>query len=312
LEKTGTVRGVIFEIERFAVHDGPGIRTVIFFKGCNLRCAWCANPESQTLYPELGYKQELCIHCLRCIGACPIGNLSEYKGILSILDTSRCNECDLCVETCPQNALVMFGKYITVDDLIGIILKDKDFYRESNGGVTFSGGEPLLQIDFLETILKECRQYNIHTAIETAGCIDYKHFKRINKYVDLYLYDIKNIDPDGHKRYVYGPNDIIMRNLQKLNKDKKKNIVRVPLIPGFNDSKAYIEKLFDFCKDLVDLISVHFLPYHELGKPKYKWTGRAFTPLFSKYTKRSLERKLKEIQSISENYGISINIGGLE
>jgi pyruvate formate lyase activating enzyme len=311
-EKLGAVRGLVFDIERFAIHDGPGIRTVVFFKGCNLNCVWCSNPESKTPYPEVGYKKELCIHCLRCMNACPVGNISEQNESISLFDVKRCGECSLCVDACTQNALVKFGKYYTVEELIEIVMKDMDFYQESNGGVTFSGGEPLLQIDFLDSILKDCKRHDLHTAIETAGCVEYECFDRINEYVDLYLYDIKNLGPDIHRKYTRKSNDVIFQNLIKLDDDGKETIARVPLIPELNDSKIYIVNLFKFLINMRNLVSVHFLPYHELGKPKYEWVKQIFTPVFSKYTKKTLDRKAKEINDINRNFNLTLIFGGLE
>ena len=197
-------------------------------------------------------------------------------------------------------------------ELIELVLRDKDFYLQSGGGVTFSGGEPLLQIDFLAEALKACQNNGIHTAIETAGNVNYERFERINEYVNLYLFDIKNLDSVLHQRYTGCSNTRILENLKKLDVAGKEFIARIPLMPGYNDSPAYLEILFSHLSEYENLRSVHILPYHELGKSKYLWLNLPFEKVFPKYSKSEFEKKTEEIHRANLPFGMPLTIGGLE
>ncbi len=244
-------KGKIFNIQRFAVSDGPGIRTTVFFKGCNLRCKWCHNPESQS--PEtqwLLYKNK-CIGCGRC------ENLTE-------------NDTDF---ICFQGARELCGKEYTADEVLREILKDKRFYENSKGGVTFSGGECMLQIDFLEELMKRCKENGIHTAVDTAGHIPYEFFERIIPYTDLFLYDVKCFDSKSHKQYTGVENELILENLGKLLATDKSVYIRIPVIEGVNDSTEEMKSIKTFLDEHGKPEKVELLPYHALGESKYEAMG---------------------------------------
>ena len=241
-------KGKIFNIQRFSVSDGPGIRTTVFFKGCNLRCAWCHNPEGQKTETEwLMYKNK-CIGCGRC------ENLTEK-------DTDF---------ICFQEARELCGKEYTLEEVMREILKDKAFYDNSGGGVTFSGGECMLQIEFLEEILKECKKHNIHTAVDTAGHVPFEYFERIFACTDLFLYDVKCFDRDKHEKYTGSPNDRILDNLGKLLRSGAPVLIRIPVISGVNDTAEEMLKIKNFLKSHGAPVGTELLPYHPLGESKYE------------------------------------------
>ena len=255
------MKAEIFNIQRFSVNDGPGIRTTVFFKGCNLHCAWCHNPESQSPKAEMMFYKNRCAGCGKCKETCP----NELK---------RCDLCGKCTFYCPNEAREICGKEYTAKELMHEILKDKAFYDNSNGGVTFSGGECMLQIDFLLQILKECKKAGLHTAIDTAGHVPFEHFERIIPYVDLFLYDVKCFDGEKHKLYTGVGNGLILENLKRLLNLGASVWVRIPIIPTVNDSDyeiRAIKKYLDLCPAPK---KVEFIPYHAWGEQKYAALGR--------------------------------------
>lgn len=233
-------------MERNSFVDGPGIRTTVFFKGCNLKCAWCHNPESQSTKPQIMFHENKCTRCGRCAN-------------LTVNDTNF---------ICFNDAKEICGKEYTSDEVLTEILKDKTFYENSNGGVTFSGGECMLQIDFLCEILKKCKENEIHTAIDTAGNVPWSCFERILKYTDLFLYDIKLFDSEKHIKYTGADNKVILDNLRKLFKSDAKVWIRIPIIGGVNDSAEEMVKIKNFLKQYKPL-KIDLLPYHDLGTHKY-------------------------------------------
>ena len=251
----------IFDIERASYVDGPGIRTTVFFKGCNLRCAWCHNPESQSRAPQMMFYQNKCTGCGKCKEKCPYG-----------LD--ECRLCGKCTFYCPHDAREICGKEYTLDEVLGEILKDRAFYESSGGGVTFSGGECMLQIDFLEEILKKCKENGIHTAVDTAGHVPYEHFERIIPYTDLFLYDVKCYDSEKHKEYTGVGNELILENLAKLLRFAKSVWVRIPIIPDVNDTEEEISAISRFLKENGKPEKVELLPYHAMGEHKYGALGK--------------------------------------
>lgn len=251
------MKGVIFNIERNSFVDGPGIRTTVFFKGCNLKCAWCHNPESQNHKAEIMFYRDKCIGCGKCSEICP----SNMK---------NCVLCGKCCLYCPTDSRIICGETLSADEILKVLKKDVAFYESSGGGVTFSGGECMLQIEFLEELLRKCRENGIHTAVDTAGCVPYEYFERILPYTDLFLYDVKCITEKKHIEAVGVTNRKILDNLTRLSvASPQKIIIRVPLIPGFNCDSAEIRKIADFISTL-DVKSVEILPYHRLGESKYK------------------------------------------
>ena len=252
--------GMIFDIERSSLVDGPGIRTTVFFKGCNLRCEWCHNPESQHSAPQLLFYRNKCTGCGTCRAKCP-----------NRLET--CEACGECAVFCPTHARELCGKDYTVDRLLGEVIKDKLFYESSGGGVTFSGGECMLQLDFLSEMLKKCKENGIHTAVDTAGCVPYSSFERILPDTDLFLYDIKCHDSERHKRYTGVENALIKENLGRLLRAGKPVWVRIPIIPDVNATVEDMRAIKQFLDSCGKPERVELLPYHAMGEHKYEALG---------------------------------------
>ena len=255
------MKATIFNIERNSYFDGPGIRTTVFFKGCNLRCAWCHNPESQSPKPQMMFFKNKCTGCGKCKEKCP-NNLE------------LCELCGKCTLYCPHDAREICGKEYTVDEVMREILKDKAFYDNSGGGVTFSGGESMLQIDFLEELLKACKQNGIHTAIDTAGHVPYESFESVLPYTDLFLFDVKCYDSDKHKKYTSASNELIFSNLRKLLKTNKTVWVRIPIIPTVNDTEEEMLAIKSFLYSCRAPKKIELLPYHSMGEHKYIALGK--------------------------------------
>ena len=250
------MKAQIFDIERNSFVDGPGIRTTVFFKGCNLNCGWCHNPESQSQKPQIMFYKDKCVGCGKCKEICPNNFL-------------KCDFCGKCTIYCPADARKICGKTYTVEDVFGEIIKDKHFYENSNGGVTFSGGECMLQIDFLFEILKKCKENNIHTAIDTAGNVPFHYFEKIMDYTDLFLYDIKCFSKELHKKGTGISNEQILSNLKKLSNNFNGDIIiRIPVIGGFNDNIDEMLRIKEFLNN-IKYTSVEVLEYHKMGEGKY-------------------------------------------
>lgn len=263
--------GTIFNIQRYSVHDGPGIRTTVFFKGCPLRCWWCHNPESQSHTREIMFSMERCIGCGSCTRNCLHGAIGVKDG-KAIIDREDClfpNECDQCFQSCPTNAIELIGRKIGINEVMKEIQKDLIFYDQSGGGVTFSGGEPLSQLEFLSNLLDSCKREGIHTVVDTSGYISWEKLSHIAPKVDLFLYDIKLINNDKHKKYTGVCNNLILENLIKLSKGNNKIFVRIPIIPGINDDEKNIIETGEFLSKL-NIAQVNLLPYHNIGLNKYK------------------------------------------
>ncbi len=250
----------IFDIERNSYVDGPGIRTTVFFKGCNLRCAWCHNPESQSAKLQMMFYKNKCTGCGKCKEKCPY-------------HLEQCDFCGKCTLYCPHDAREICGKEYTVDEVLREIIKDKAFYEASGGGVTFSGGECMLQFEFLAEILKACKENGIHTAVDTAGNVPFERFEQIIPYTDLFLYDVKCYDSDKHRQYTGVGNELILENLKKLLAMGKSVWVRIPIIPTVNDTAEEMQSI----KFLLDSYGVperiELLPYHAMGEHKYAVLG---------------------------------------
>lgn len=266
-----SLTGNIFNIQRFSIQDGPGVRTTVFFKGCNLHCRWCHNPESHRAPSELLFQSEKCILCGNCVKACRQLAHTLVKNTHQI-DRSQCTACGSCTEVCLTNALTLAGVEITVDEVLQEVQKDCPLYRFSGGGMTVSGGEPLLQGAFVKELLTAAKSQNIHTAIETAGCVPYKEFIRLTGLVDLYLYDIKGFWEKNHKNNTGHSNRIILDNLKRLS-ESARIFVRMPLIAGINDSCQELQETADFLSKLSGVEKIELLPYHSLGEKKYNSLG---------------------------------------
>ena len=269
------MKGVIFDIERTSYVDGPGIRTTVFFKGCNLRCAWCHNPESQSPTPQMLFYKSLCTECGKCKEKCP--NSLE-----------RCDLCGKCTIYCPHSAREICGGEYTTDEVLNTLLKDKALYENSGGGVTFSGGECMLQIDFLTELLVTCKKNGIRTAVDTAGHVPFESFERVIPYTDLFLYDVKCLDSDKHKRYTGVENTLILNNLKKLLTSNRPLWIRIPIIPTVNDSQEELMAIKSFLELYGTPEKIELLPYHDMGQHKYAAIGKA-TQSFSVPSKEKID-----------------------
>ena len=264
------VSGTVFNIQHYSIHDGPGIRTNVFFKGCPLRCLWCSNPESQQPIPQLMFRADHCTGCGACISVCPVSAISFRDPVVQN-DRTLCTGCGACVEVCPNEAREIIGMTTTAGAVFDEVAQDTLFYAE-DGGVTLTGGETLAQPAFASAILRLCRQAKIHTAIETCGFADWNVLADVLQYTDLVLYDLKEMDPIRHKEYTGVDNDWILENLKMVNDRMDCEIwVRVPIIPGYNDDKENLLATARFVKDnLQKCTQIHLLPFHRLGEGKYE------------------------------------------
>jgi len=268
--------GVVFNIMRFAVSDGPGIRTTVFLKGCPLRCQWCHNPESQLPRPELILRPDRCIRCGACLDACEHGAIRRDDDGAVVTIREACVTCGRCVEVCCSGARELAGREMTADEVIGEICRDTVFYDESGGGATFSGGEPLLQHDFLLALLRGCRDRGIHTAVDTSGYAAPAVIDAVARRADLFLYDLKLFDEERHRRFTGGSNRLILDNLRRLVAGGAHVVVRLPLIPGVNDHEENIRQIGAFVASLGGVAQIDVLPYHDTGLAKYDRLGKAY------------------------------------
>ncbi len=270
-------RGTIFNIQRFSIHDGPGIRTTVFFKGCPLSCPWCSNPESIHPYPEIMLREANCIRCGNCVKACPIG-ASTITDDQRVINFARCNQCLRCVEVCNARAIERMGQWSSVEEILATVMRDAGYYQSTGGGLTLSGGEPLRQWRFARELAKAARANGIHVALDTSGYASWEALSSVIQYVDLVLYDLKHIDSDLHRLHTGVPNRRILTNLEALLRDTKVSVwIRIPVIPGFNHSMEAITAIGYYLKTLDRPVEkVSLLPYHSYGAGKYPALGRAY------------------------------------
>ena len=266
--------GMVFDIQRMSLHDGPGIRTSVFLKGCPLVCAWCHNPESQKREAELFYKPEKCIHCGRCTGTCEVHTL---KNSVHEFRRERCSGCLSCTDVCPAGALERSGVNMTVGDVMDVILRDRAFYEVSGGGVTITGGEPLMQFDFALELAGACKDKGLHVCVDTSGCYSHKEsVEQLISVVDLFLFDIKETDSARHCRYTGATNDVILSNLDYLDKSGCNIDLRCPVIPKYNDRIDHFDKIALLANSLQHVCRISVVPYHPLGRNKCEWLGRRY------------------------------------
>ncbi|MBN2206455.1 MAG: glycyl-radical enzyme activating protein [Candidatus Aminicenantes bacterium] len=257
--------GVVFDVQRYALHDGPGIRTTVFLKGCPLRCLWCHNPEGQLGDPELVVRPERCLaECRACLSACPEKAIRKKAGRVRV-DAGACRSCGACAEVCPTGALELAGRRISAADAVAEAARDAVFFEESGGGVTFSGGEPLAQPEFLEEMLKACRDRGLATAVDTCGYVPYEILERIEPLTDLFLYDLKVMDAAKHLKLTGADNALILDNIKRLVRSGARVVVRIPVVPGVNDDEDNIVRTAAFLKSLDSPPPVRLLLYHRLG-----------------------------------------------
>jgi len=265
--------GRIFDIQRFSIHDGPGIRTTVFLKGCPLRCKWCQNPEGLSLAPRLSWVLEKCIACGECVGVCPERALARRGDGKAVVDWSRCNACGVCVPVCNAKALEIAGREASVEEIMAVVVRDRDYYEASGGGLTLSGGEPLFQPEFTEALLRAAKAQSLHCCVETCGYAEWGVFERLLPFVDLFLYDYKETNPELHNRFTGKSNEQIVKNLRALHGAGANILVRCPMIPEYNARKEHLDGIAALTRELPNLKGVEVLPYHRLGQAKLKRFG---------------------------------------
>lgn len=300
-----SIEGIIFDIKRYSIHDGPGIRTTVHMKGCPLSCWWCHNPESQSMIPSVLFREERCIACGSCIKACPNGAISVKGGAL-LTDEGLCTGCGECCRVCPSEARELCGKKYTVDELMNMLRKDEPFFRDG-GGVTFSGGEPLMQPEFLIEALKACKTEGYHRAVDTCGFVDMRTILEVAEYTGLFLYDIKHMNPIQHKKYTGVDNVLILKNLEAISEAGASINIRYPFMPGINTDDETINAIGKFVSKLKGITGVNILPYHTAAKGKHnRWHMDYKLPDLLPPTANQTARAFK----ILESYGLKVHIGG--
>jgi pyruvate formate lyase activating enzyme len=298
-------KGTLFNLQRFAVNDGPGIRTTLFFKGCPLRCTWCHNPESQLSEPQILYFANRCIECGDCIKLCPNGALEQSKHVET--DAEKCALCGECCDACGANAREIAGREMDVTQAMHEIIKDSAFFQQSGGGVTFSGGEPLAQSDFLLALLQRCNEDGIHSTVDTCGYAAWTIMQKAAELTNLFLYDLKIMDDARHIKYTSISNKIILENLRRLARLNTSIIVRVPIIPGITDDEDNLSQIVEFVSQLSAVRSVDLLPFHNIAAEKYRRLGQHFA---LEEIAPTSEKKLTKICQLFRAAHIPVSIGG--
>lgn len=267
------IRGIVFDIQKFAVHDGPGIRTTVFLKGCPLSCLWCHNPESQEIQMEISFQPDRCVGCGWCFQACQV-HAHRMAGGKHILDRTQCIRCGKCAEQCYADACTVIGKEMTADEVLAEVLKDKAFYETSGGGMTVSGGEPIIQFEFTRELFRAAKQAGLHNCIETCGFAPFELYRKILPNVDIFLYDLKETNPDRHQEYTGVPLQPILNNLTALDNAGARIVLRCPIIPGLNDHDAHFHAIAKIARRHPHISEINLMPYHPLGKSKLHRIGK--------------------------------------
>ena len=304
VQRQSQLGGWIFNIQRYSINDGPGIRATVFFKGCPLRCLWCSNPESQELSPQLLFFEASCVKCYRCVQVCPAGATTRGPDGKIEINRELCKACGACVEACLSDARTISGKFMKLEEVLDIIKRDIPFYRKSGGGVTASGGEPTYQPDFLRELFRQCQNSGLHTALDTCGYVRWQVLQKILEYVDLVLFDIKHMDPEIHRRFTGIDNQLILENARRIARKRKPMIMRMPLIPGNNDSPENIKSVAEFMNQM-GLQKIDLLPYHRLGVSKYRRMGKEYQ---LSEVKSYNEEEVQRIKGLFESYGLEVSI----
>jgi len=273
------MKGVVTSVQRFCLQDGPGIRTTVFFKGCPLKCLWCSNPENQISGSQLALIDDICFSeaCIDCVLVCKDKVIRKTKYGITFRH-KRCSLCEECIRVCPKSNLKIIGQILTPNELILEVLKDKDFYFHSRGGVTLSGGEPLFQFHFCYEFLKKCKEHYLHTIVDTSGAVEWETIGTAEKYTDIFFVDLKHVDNHIHQKYVGANNQVIIKNIEKMSNEfpPEKVVLRIPFIPTVNTDNASIEKIAKFIKKLNVPWKIQLLPYHCLAERKYRLMGRQY------------------------------------
>ena len=298
--------GQVFNIQRFSVHDGPGIRTAVFLKGCPLACAWCHNPEGISLQPEILATPSRCIGCGQCVAACPQG-LPCPRQSPTDEDTERCLLCGACVDACPTEARQRVGRSMSVAEVVEVVSKDRIFYDDSGGGVTYSGGEPLRQAPFLRAALETCQAIGLHTAVDTCGLAAEEDLLSVAEVTDLFLFDIKMIDDSRHRRFTGVSNRLILSNLEALGRAEQRIWVRVPVIPGINDEVENLLATAELAASIPSVERMCLLPYHSLGENKSRTLDRESTV---PDLKAPTPDRMQYLVEVVEAAGVTARIGG--
>jgi pyruvate formate lyase activating enzyme len=296
--------GSVFDIRRFAIHDGPGIRTTVFLKGCPLLCAWCHNPEGLAAEPEPVLRSGRCLRCGACVDACGHGAVA-WQEESPVTDRQLCVRCGNCVDACPTGAREIAGRTLTVDEVLAEVERDRPFYLESQGGMTVSGGEPLHQPEFLLALMSEARARGLHTALDTSGYGPWAALDHVRPFVDLFLYDLKLVDDARHRRYTGVSNASILANLRALSAAGHRIVLRMPVLTGVNDDDDNVRAAAVLAAGLEGLERVALLPYHPLGADKYPRVGRSEAPACRTPT----PARLQEIAAILRGYGLTVGTG---
>lgn len=296
----------ITNIQHFNVHDGPGIRTVVFYQGCPMKCKWCQNPETISLKPRMMFQPELCIGCRACADACTNGAIG-IKETAVIYDPGKCRLCRKCETECYTQARTISSREMTLDEVYEEVMKDEVVYKRSGGGVTISGGEPLLQIDFNIELFRRLKEAGVGTAVETAGNVPREYLDRIAGYVDTFLFDFKLFHKEKHEEWTGVDNTRIKENLNHVCNIHPNVVVRIPLIPTVNDTDEEFTSMMEFVNNLKRINSVHILPFHNFGANKYFMLGEQYELM--DFSEDNAER-IKACMNIAEKYGIKVNLGG--
>lgn len=297
--------GVVFDIQRFSLNDGPGIRTIVFLKGCPLSCLWCSNPESLRMAPDVFFDAEKCIGCGRCAEVCNYCAIGPNNP--DWIDRGKCVGCGECVAICPSGALTLKGEHMTIGEVIQVLGRDANYFRKSGGGITISGGEPLVQWKFARELLKACKAQGWDTAMETTGYGSDEALEAVFPYVDLVLLDVKSTDSEIHKK-VTGVDNVLIRENAKKIACMTKVIVRVPTIPTVNAFEEEFHRIAEFTKDLHNVDTVHILPYHTLGENKYSMLGKAYRMGYD--IKPLSNEEAEKFKKIIQSHGLKCVIGG--
>lgn len=298
-------RGIIFDIQRYSLHDGPGLRTNVFFKGCSLACEWCSNPESRQGRPEIAFFAQNCFECGDCVVVCAAEAVAQTAEGLR-WDSQRCDRCGKCVQVCASGAFQMIGREVSAGEVLDQVLRDAAFYQEG-GGLTLTGGEPALQPAFAAALLALAKAEGLHTAIETCGNVPWAHYEQLLPFVDLFLYDIKHVNPALHHLGTHVDNRLVLENAARLAQAGARLVVRVPLIPEFNQDEGSLKQLARFAQSLPGVQEVHLLPYHSLARAKYRALGKAYP--MGDLPPMPVE-EAKSLAGIFQAHGFKVLVGG--